>query len=90
MISRYSKPKAKWNRKPYGSIKEVLDDMDGANWVITQEQVKTIRDLMETNKADYRNKMIKVVHLAYEAGRKHDTMERQALVDEIVSGGFDV
>ena len=92
MIARY-KGKAKItesNKKYYNSIGEVLDDMDGVNGAITEAQIKAIRELIEIDKVEYRNKMLKIAGIAYEAGRKFSWNEYDALHTDIIKGGFDV
>ena len=74
----------------YNSIGEVLDDMDGVNGAITEAQIKAIRDLIEIDKVEYRNKMLKIAGIAYEAGRKFSWNEYDALHTDIIKGGFDV
>ena len=92
MISRH-KGKVKITeskRIHYNNIGEVLDDMDGANGVITEAQIKAIRDLIEIDKVEYRNKMLKIAGIAYEAGRKFSWNEFEALKTDVIKGGFDV
>ena len=92
MISRH-KGKVKITeskRISYNNIGEVLDDMDGANGAITEAQIKAIRELIEIDKVEYRNKMLKVAGIAYEAGRKFSWSEYDALHTDIIKGGFDV
>ena len=92
MISRY-KGKARVaesDRRYYNSIGEVLDDMDGTNYVVTQAQIKAIRELIEIDKVEYRNKMLKIAGIAYEAGRKFSWNEFEALKTDVIKGGFDV
>jgi len=93
MISRHKgKVKIKESKRiHYNSIGEVLDDMDGANGaIITEAQIKAIRDLIEIDKVEYRNKMLKIAGIAYEAGRKFSWNEFEALKTDVIKGGFDV
>ena len=92
MLARY-KGKVKITeskRIHYNSIGEVLDDMDGANGAITEAQIKAIRELIEIDKVEYRNAMLKVIGIAYEAGRKFAWNEFEALKTDVIKGGFDV
>jgi hypothetical protein len=73
----------------YKTVTDILLRMV-ASGELTKKQTLDIRDAHENERAEWRSKMVKVAGLAYEAGRKHDTMERKAIVDYIVSGVFDV
>lgn len=73
----------------YKTVTDILLRMV-ASGELTKKQTLDIRDAHENEKAEWRSRMVKVAGLSYEAGRKHDTMERKAIVDDIVSGGFDV
>ena len=73
----------------YKTVTDILLRMV-ASGELTKKQTLDIRDAHENEKAEWRSRMVKVASLAYEAGRKHDTRERKAIVDDIVSGGFDV
>ena len=73
----------------YKTVTDILLRMV-ASGELTKKQTLDIRDAHENERAEWRSKMVKVAGLSYEAGRKHDTMERKAIVDDIVSGGFDV
>ena len=75
--------------KIYKTIGELLLEMVSKG-ELTKRQLQRFTDAQENERAEWRNQMIKVANIAYDAGRKHDVSERQALVDDIVGGGFDV
>lgn len=72
----------------YKTVTDILLRMV-ASGELTKKQTLDIRDAHENEKAEWRSRMVKVAGLSYEAGRKHDTMERKAIIDDIVGGGFD-
>lgn len=63
------------------TIEEVLDEMVGANYMITAAQIEEIRDI---HKCEINEALITATGLAeeaYEAGRKHDRKGFEEAVD---------
>ena len=72
----------------YSTVNEVLDDMVGANYAITEEQIKGIRELCREAQVRQRNNLRKVLNLAYEAGRKHSREEYNGILKDINGGVY--
>ena len=76
--------------KYYNSIGEVIGDMDGANWMVTQAQCEGIRSLCQNAQAAHRNALRRVLMLAYEAGRKHDREKYNEIEGDINGGAYNL
>ena len=72
----------------YNTVNEVLDDMVGVNYVITQAQIEGIRILCGEAQVMQRNNLRKVLNLAYEAGRKHSREEYNGILKDINGGAY--
>lgn len=71
------------SREYYKSVGEILDNMEGANWMVTEAQVEGIRMLCGIAQGSQRNHLRTVLNLAYEAGRKHDRVKYNEILDGI-------
>ena len=60
------------------TIEKVLDEMIGANWMVTQAQIMEIRAIHSGEKVSVNTR----IREAYEAGRKHD----RAALERILAG----
>lgn len=76
-------------KKYYSTVTEVLDDMVGANYAITEAQINGIRDLLELIRNEYRNNMLHILMQAYECGNKLDGEGYGKQYAKIGSGGYD-
>ena len=72
----------------YNSVNEVLDDMIGVNYAITQAQIKGIRALCKDAQVRQRNNLRNVLNLAYAAGKKYDRKEYNRIMDKIDKGRY--
>ena len=57
---------------------------------ISKVDMRMVLDAHENEKAEWRNKMLKIAGIAYEAGRKFSWNEFEALKTDVIKGGFDV
>lgn len=55
----------------------------------TDEQLAHIRDAFELDCQEWRNNLITVANLAYSAGKKHDPIGKQEIVNQIIAGRWD-
>ena len=76
-------------KKYYSKVTEILDDMDGANYMITDAQIKGIRDLLQIIRNEYRNNMRSILARAYEAGRADDEFGYEQIYLKICNGAYD-
>lgn len=76
-------------KKYYNTVTEILDDMIGVNYAITEVQINGIRDLLESIRTEYRNNMLHILIEAYEAGNELDEESYVKLYAKIGSGGYD-
>ncbi|MDO4803359.1 MAG: hypothetical protein Q4A32_00895 [Lachnospiraceae bacterium] len=74
----------------YNSVNEVLDDMIGVNYAITQVQIEGIRALCKDAQVRQRNNLRNVLIRAYEAGRKHDREEYLKIRAEIADREYNL
>ena len=75
--------------KHYSAITEILDDMDGVNYAITEAQINGIRDLLESIRTEYRNNMRHILMCAYDAGKEQDGEAYDRLLRKIGDGAYD-
>lgn len=76
--------------KYYTTIGEVIDDMDGSNWAVTEAQCEGIRDLCRNAQIAHKNALRRVLALAYEAGRKHDRAAYGEIESDINGGAYNL
>ncbi len=76
-------------KKYYSTVTEVLDDMIGANYAITEAQINGIRALLENIRNEYRNSMRYILMEAYEAGKEQDDEKYDRIYNKISDGGYD-
>ena len=76
-------------KKYYSTVTEVLDDMVGANYAITEAQINGIRALLESIRNEYRNSMRYILMEAYEAGKEQDGEAYDRLLRKIGDGAYD-
>ena len=55
----------------------------------SDEQLRHIRDTVEETRQEWRNSLISAVNAAYEAGRQHDPIGKQEIVNAIIAGRWD-
>lgn len=76
-------------KKYYNTVNEILDDMIGVNYAITELQINGIRDFLELIRAEYRNSMRYILMEAYEAGKEQDDEKYDRIYNKISDGGYD-
>lgn len=72
----------------YKTIPDILLKMvtDGE---LTTKQAAIVRDAHENERAEWRNRIISAVSVAYTAGQKHDPIGKQEIVNQIIAGRWD-
>lgn len=78
------------DKKYYATISEVIADMDGSNWVVTEAQCEGIKCLCRNAQVAHRNTLRKVLSIAYEAGRKHDRTEYKQIEKDINGSAYNL
>lgn len=58
------------------TIDDVLNEMIGANYMLTQDQIREIRDIHDSERRTVKED----IRAAFEAGRKHDALEIRNLL----------
>ena len=84
------RPVKKAGTQYYSTVGDILDDMDGSNWMVTEAQVEGIRRLCKEAQVSHRNTLRRVLELAYEAGRQHDRAKYMVIEEDINSGAYNL
>ena len=76
-------------KKYYNTVNEILDDMIGVNYAITEVQINGIRDFLGLIRAEYRNNMRNILMWAYDVGKENDGEAYDRLLRKIGDGAYD-
>lgn len=74
----------------YNTVSDVLDDIQGKGYLVTEAHVQAIRSKLLADKTSWHNAMIGLVNKAFELGTDKSWWEKEQLIQEIKECNYDV